>query len=455
MRFSALKWHWERLGRRDPFWAVLADPDKRHGGWNLDQFFRSGIEEIAAVLQRAEQLGLSVSRVRGLDFGCGVGRLTQAIAGQFERCDGVDISRSMLRAARRYNRHADRCSYHLNPAPDLSLFADASFSFVYSTLVLQHMEPRYSTGYIRELLRVLADGGLLVFQLPSHRAAEEPSAAAARTRIPGRLPAAAFNARLVSQPSTLSVRAAERVTLKVTVENCSPRAWPALPSRWARHTINLANHWLHEDGALLQRDDARCPLPYDLAPGARAELMLGVTAPAFDGQYWIELDLVQEDVGWFAQRGSETIRIPCCVSGGLPGPPPRQSAREVAARGPESPFRERHPQVFGVLRATRLRDLYWAWRHAVDRVKARRDRLIWALKAYAYEPVIPPLINWWKGRPFAARIDMYCVPRSEVLEILAKAGGRVVDVEEELVIGGFQSYRYWVTKTTMNTGKST
>jgi hypothetical protein len=48
MRFPALRRHWERLGRRDPYWAVLTDPDKRGGGWNIDDFFRSGVDEIDA-----------------------------------------------------------------------------------------------------------------------------------------------------------------------------------------------------------------------------------------------------------------------------------------------------------------------------------------------------------------------------------------------------------------------
>ena len=445
MRLRALRRHWERLGRRDPLWAVLTDPDKRSGAWNLEQFFRGGAEEIVAVLQRAERLGLTVSRRRALDFGCGVGRLTQAMADQFDHADGVDIAASMLRAARLHIRHLERCSFHLNVTPDLALFADASFTFVYSTLVLQHMEPRYSKGYIRELLRVLAPDGLLVFQLPSHRAAQEPPADAARTPIDGRLPAAAFNARFAAEPSSLSVCGGETVTLRVTVENRSPHAWPALPTPWGRYQINLANRWLDEDGELLQRDDARCPLPQDLASGSRADLMLGVTAPRFDGAYWLELDLVQENVGWFAQWGSATLRIPCRVVGGLPGAPRRRPASATFVQ-PKLRFSERHPRTFHVLRVTGLRDLYWVWRHALDRVKVHRDRFIVWSRERAFERVVIPLVNWWKGRPFAPKMEMHCVPRSEVLKILMEAGGRLVDAEEELMPGGFQSCRYWVRK---------
>ena len=64
----------------------------------------------------------------------------------------------------------------------------------------------------------------------------------------------------------------------------------------------------------------------------------------------------------------------------------------------------------------------------------------------SFEPIIPPLVNWWNSRPFAPRMDMHCVARSEVVTLIAAGGGRVVAVDEELVPGGFQSCTYWVIK---------
>jgi len=449
MRLVAVKRHWERLGRRDPFWAALTAPDKRHGRWAREQFFLSGADEMTAVLRRAERLGLDVSRRCALDFGCGAGRVTQAMAEEFDHADGVDISAPMVRAARRYNRHAGRCAYHLNVAADLKLFGDARYTFVYSTLVLQHMEPGDSKTYIRELIRVLAPGGLLVFQLPSHRAASESPAGASRTPIAGPLPAAACKARITATPSSLSARAGDIVTLGVTVENVSPHAWPALPGTRDRHRITLGNHWLHQGGELLRRDDARCPLSHDIAPGSQAELILHVTAPPFDGDYWVELDLVQENVQWFAEHGSSTLRVPCRVTGGVPGPPPPRPA-PVVVREPqpeEPPFRERHPRTFRVLRATRVRDLYWMYRRAWDAFKVGRDRAIQQTVKRVYEPYVPPVINWWNTLSFAPRMEMHCVPRAEILALLADEGARVVDIEEESMAGGYLSCRYWVVST--------
>ena len=142
MQLNWLTLHWERLARRDPYFAVLTDVNKRFGRHDVAAFYQTGVEEIAAILQRADERGIPVPRRRALDFGCGVGRLTLALADTFDRCDGVDISAAMLAVARKHCRHPDRCVFHRNVAEDLSLFADATFSFAYSTLVLQHMAPR-------------------------------------------------------------------------------------------------------------------------------------------------------------------------------------------------------------------------------------------------------------------------------------------------------------------------
>jgi SAM-dependent methyltransferase len=158
---------WDTLGRKDPLWAVLSQPDKRHNRWDTREFFRTGEEEIAALFEDLDGRGLAVNRGRGLDFGCGVGRLAQALCGYFDQVDGIDIAESMVDRAQQLNRHGVRCRYHLNVRPDLRLFADAIFDFVYSNIVLQHMAPELAERYIAEFMRVLTPGGMSVFQVPS------------------------------------------------------------------------------------------------------------------------------------------------------------------------------------------------------------------------------------------------------------------------------------------------
>ena len=167
MNLKGLKRNWNAFGKRDPLWAILTLDEKKGSKWDVEEFFAWGRDEIEKALESVSTLGLDVRRRRALDFGCGVGRLTQALAQHFEEAHGVDIAPSMIELAERYNRHGDRCRYHLNDQQDLRLFPDAWFDFIYSNITLQHMEPRYSRAYIREFVRVLAPEGVLVFQIPS------------------------------------------------------------------------------------------------------------------------------------------------------------------------------------------------------------------------------------------------------------------------------------------------
>jgi SAM-dependent methyltransferase len=157
---------WNAFGEQDPLWAVLTERDRRGGRWSVEEFFATGRREIADVLRLADSLGRPTDRNDALDFGCGAGRLTQALADSFGSAVGVDISRSMLAAAEKYNTHPN-CRFVLNERPDLSVFDAASFDLVYSTIVLQHIPPPMALGYLAEFARVLRPGGLAVFTLPS------------------------------------------------------------------------------------------------------------------------------------------------------------------------------------------------------------------------------------------------------------------------------------------------
>jgi hypothetical protein len=90
----------------------------------------------------------------------------------------------------------------------------------------------------------------------------------------------------------------------------------------------VGNHWLDVVGSCLRYDDGRTGLPA-LEPGAEVEVVLRCTAPSILGDYLLEVDLVQEGVNWFAERGSPTARVKVTVedtaasveTGAVPAPP--------------------------------------------------------------------------------------------------------------------------------------
>jgi SAM-dependent methyltransferase len=168
-----LKNDWEQLAERDALWAILSDKRKEGGKWEIDEFMATGVAEIDTVLRHLERIRYApVPNGAVLDFGCGVGRLTQALAPHFASCIGVDISEQMIQKADALNGYA-HCRYVVNTEAKLP-FADATFAFIYSNIVLQHVPARFAEGYLREFVRVLAPGGVLVFGVQDSWAGAPP-----------------------------------------------------------------------------------------------------------------------------------------------------------------------------------------------------------------------------------------------------------------------------------------
>lgn len=172
MGLDEVRKDWTRLGEAEPLWAVCVDPAKRGGGWDDDEFLASGRHEVDAALNRLDELGiLPARRAHALDFGCGAGRLSNALAAHFDAVTGVDISAPMLAEAQRLDRSEGRVEYWLNAEPNLAALDDDTFDLVYCDLVLQHLPPSLTAAYTREFTRVVRPGGALVLGVPAREAA--------------------------------------------------------------------------------------------------------------------------------------------------------------------------------------------------------------------------------------------------------------------------------------------
>ena len=155
---------WAVLGRENPLWAVLSRSDKRGGRWGVEEFLATGQLEIDAQLAWLAERRLPAARHFAVDFGCGAGRLSRALAGYFESVTGVDVSASMIDKARALNSDLANLKFVENPSSRIEFIEDSGVDFVYSCMTLQHIPASLAKGYVEEFLRMLRPGGVAAFQ---------------------------------------------------------------------------------------------------------------------------------------------------------------------------------------------------------------------------------------------------------------------------------------------------
>jgi len=390
-KFRQLADNWEAFGRSDPLFGVLSDPTRQGGNWDPEEFFESGRAHVRKLLNILDGLQVTFARRACLDFGCGVGRLTIPLSASFERTVGVDVAASMIAAGRAYLRPGNRCEFVVNRDPDLRQFPDSSFDVVHSCLVLQHVPPEITLGYIAEFFRVATPGGLIVFQLPETTISESEISAAHA------LPASGYAASISILQWPRSLAPSEVAMVRVAVTNVGDAVWPHdIPA--GRH-ITVANHWLSPGGKVVIADDARARLTATMAPGGRAEIELAVRAPETAGEYLLEIDLVQERICWFAERGSSTAKAQVTIAG-VPAPKPEAAL--------EQPRRE---------------------------------------------PLLTRVANWFRrGTP---SFEMHTIPREIVERTIAASGGTLLHAIDDNAAGErWRSFTYVARKQSSNNRSS-
>jgi SAM-dependent methyltransferase len=180
---EAMRSFWDRRARENPMWFVhstldYADPD-------ADEFWRSGAETLDRTF---EPFGVRLTgSERVLEIGCGLGRITRALAERAGSVVGVDVADEMVTRAAANLTGVENAEVVLGNGRDLSQFADASFDVAYSFIVFHHIpDPAVTCDYVAEIGRVLRPGGWTVFHV-----SEDPSA-----HLPENRPAPGFADRI-------------------------------------------------------------------------------------------------------------------------------------------------------------------------------------------------------------------------------------------------------------------
>lgn len=141
---------------------------------------------------------------------------------------------------------------------------------------------------------------------------------AAQTKEARALPDNGFKAQITLPDPPAKLRAGQQERVQVKIKNASEVFW------WARggeqndradnkFYLAAGDRWLKADGTVVTDMDGRYGIGKDLKPGEETEVPLLVSAPKEPGEYILEVDLVQEQVSWFSEKGSPTARAKVTV----------------------------------------------------------------------------------------------------------------------------------------------
>ncbi|MEA2204760.1 MAG: hypothetical protein QOE77_1536 [Blastocatellia bacterium] len=129
------------------------------------------------------------------------------------------------------------------------------------------------------------------------------------TRAPGKLRA---DINLEQELPRVIGRAA-RLEFYLIVKNTGDTLW--LIDRYAPPgTVRLATKLFDETNNLLEEVHGVPALPRAVAPGEQVRLKVTRTAPAMTGTYTLKIDLIDQDICWFEERGSEPLAVTFAVA---------------------------------------------------------------------------------------------------------------------------------------------
>lgn len=177
MRGYLARRYWNRLAEIDALHAVdtrfsFRTPD-------LDRFWREGAAALDLLLDTAGAELRAGDAV--VEIGCGLGRITRALAGRVASVRALDVSPRMLELAREHNRDLHNVDWVRGDGRSLAGIESASADAVVSAVVFQHIpDPADTLGYVREIGRVLRPGGWAAIQVSN-----DPSAHRRRARADG------------------------------------------------------------------------------------------------------------------------------------------------------------------------------------------------------------------------------------------------------------------------------
>lgn len=159
---DAMRSFWDAKARENPMYFIHSVLDYGHP--DEESFWSSGPSNLDQTLSPFGRTVEPTDRV--VEIGCGIGRMTRALAARAAHVTGIDVSAEMIDRARVSLSELDNVDLLLGSGRDLAGVPDASADVVYSFIVFQHIpDPAITCAYVRDIGRVLRPGGWTVFQV--------------------------------------------------------------------------------------------------------------------------------------------------------------------------------------------------------------------------------------------------------------------------------------------------
>ena len=164
-KFNDLKKTWVKYGEEEPYWSVLTEDDYKSNliENNYEKFYETGVEEVKNIENILKKYNQTLKNKIILDFGCGVGRLTNACTQYSLNVYGIDISEAHLKIAKNKVKLAK--FFILKEKSNLPELPNKP-EIIISLLTLQHNEPNLIKRCLIVLLNTLQNHGVAIIQIP-------------------------------------------------------------------------------------------------------------------------------------------------------------------------------------------------------------------------------------------------------------------------------------------------